>query len=76
MFETFEIKSKTFKFDLMITNKKWHEMLNHSRLKIIVHFVEKINEIKIDDFDSALFINRCETCALIKTHEIMFRRFE
>ncbi len=51
-------------------------MLNHSRLKVIVHFVERVNEIKIDDFDSASFINRCETCVLIKTHEIMFRRFE
>ncbi len=51
-------------------------MLNHSRSKIIVHFAERINEIKIDDLDSTSFINRCETCALIKTHEIVFRRFE
>jgi hypothetical protein len=51
-------------------------MLNHLRSKIIVHFAEKINEIKIDDFDSTSFINRCETCILIKTHEIMFRRLE
>ncbi len=51
-------------------------MLSHSKSKIIAHFVEKINEIKIDDFDSTSFINRCETCALIKTHEIMSRRFE
>jgi hypothetical protein len=75
-FEAFEIKSETYKFDLMITSKEWHEMLDYSRSKIIVHFVEKIDEIKIDDFDSASSINRCETCALIKTHEIMFRRFE
>jgi hypothetical protein len=51
-------------------------MLSHSKSKIIVHLAEKVDEIKIDDFDSASFINRCETCALIKTHEIMFRRFE
>jgi hypothetical protein len=56
-FETFEAKSKTSKFDFMITNKEWHEMLNHSRLKIIVHFAERINEIKVDDFDSASSIN-------------------
>jgi hypothetical protein len=51
-------------------------MLNHSRLKIIAHFVKRINEIKIDDFDLTSSINRCETCVLIKTHKIMFQRIE
>jgi hypothetical protein len=37
-------------------------------------FAERVNEIKVDDFDSASTINRCETCILIKTHEIMSRR--
>jgi hypothetical protein len=71
-----KVKSEVFKFGLMITNKKWREMLSHSRSKIIAHLAEKINKIKIDDFNSASFINRCETCALIKTHEIVSRRFE
>jgi hypothetical protein len=75
-FDAFEAKSKAFKSDLIITNREWHEMLNHSRSKIIVHFAEKVNEIKVDDLDSASFINRCETCVLIKTHEIVFRRLE
>jgi hypothetical protein len=75
-FESFEVKSKTLKFDLMITSKEWHEMLKHSKSKIIVHFAERINEIKIDDLDSASSINRCETCVLIKTHELVSRRFE
>ncbi len=75
-FEAFEAKSETSKSDLMITNRKWHEMLNHSRSKIIVHLAERIDEIKVNDLDSASFINRCETCVLIKTHEIMFRRLE
>jgi hypothetical protein len=61
---------------LIITSKKWHEMLNHSRSRIIIHLVERINEVKVNDFDSASFINRCETCVLIKTHEIIFRQFE
>ncbi len=51
-------------------------MLNHSRSRIIIHLVERINEVKVNDFDSASFINRCETCVLIKTHEIIFRQFE
>jgi hypothetical protein len=51
-------------------------MLKHHESKIIVHFVERKNEIKIDDFDSASTINRCKTCVLIKTHELMFRQFE
>jgi hypothetical protein len=51
-------------------------MLKHSRLKIIVHLVKRINKIKIDDLDSTSSINRCETCALIKTHELIFRRFK
>jgi hypothetical protein len=75
-FETFEAKSKASKFDLMITSRKWHEMLRHSKSKIIAHFADEIDEIKVNDLDSASFINRCETCALIKTHEIVFRRFE
>ncbi len=51
-------------------------MLSHSRSKIIAHLVERIDEIKVDDLDSASSINRCETCALIKTHEIVFRRID
>jgi excinuclease UvrABC ATPase subunit len=75
-FEIFEVKSKASKSDLMITSRKWHEMLEHSKSKIIAHLAEKIDEIKIDDFDSASSINRCETCALIKTHEIVSRRID
>jgi hypothetical protein len=51
-------------------------MLNHFKSKIIIHFAEKINEIKINDFESASSTIECETCALIKTHEIVFRRIE
>ncbi len=61
---------------MTITNEKWHEMLSHSRSKIIVHLAEKIDEIKINDFDSTSSINWCETCVLIKTLKLMFRRFE
>jgi hypothetical protein len=75
-FEAFEIKSETSKSDLMTTNREWHEMLKHSRSKIIAHLVERIDEIKINDLESASSINRCETCALIKTHEIVFRRID
>jgi hypothetical protein len=75
-FETFEAKSKIFKSDLMITSREWHEMLEHSRSKIIVHLAEKIDEVKVNDLESASSINKCETCALIKTHEIVFRRID
>jgi hypothetical protein len=51
-------------------------MLSHSRSKIIAHLAERIDEVKIDDFDSASSTNRCETCALIKTHEIVSRRID
>jgi hypothetical protein len=75
-FKTFKVKLKTFKFDLMMTNKKWHEMLEHSKSKIIAHLAEKIKEIKIDDLESTSSINKCETCVFIKTHEIVFRRID
>jgi Na+-transporting methylmalonyl-CoA/oxaloacetate decarboxylase gamma subunit len=75
-FETFEAKSETSKFDLMITSKKWHEMLKHFESKIIVHLAEKIEEVKIDDLESASSINKCETCVLTKTHEIVSRRID
>jgi hypothetical protein len=51
-------------------------MLKHSKSKIIVHFAERIDEIKIDNFESTFSINKCETCAFIKTHEIVFRRID
>jgi hypothetical protein len=60
----------------MITSRKWHEMLDHSKSKIIAYLAERIDEIKVDDLDSASSINRCETCALIKTHEIVSRRID
>jgi hypothetical protein len=75
-YETFEAKSEILKSDLMITNKEWHEMLEHSRSKIIVHLAERINEIKVNDFESASSIKKCETCVLIKTHKIVFRRID
>jgi flagellar motility protein MotE (MotC chaperone) len=75
-YETFEAKSEISKSDLMITNREWHEMLEHSRSKIIAHLAERVDEIKIDDLDSASSINRCETCALIKTHDIVSRRID
>ncbi len=75
-FETFEVKSETSKSDLVIRDRKCHEMLKHLESKIIVHLTERIDEIKVDDFDSASTTNRCETCVLIKTHELMSRRFE
>ncbi len=59
---------------MTITNRKWHEMLNHSRSEVIAHLAERINEIKINDLDSASTINRCETCVLIKTYERVSRR--
>ncbi len=75
-FETFKVKSKTSKSDLMITSREWHEMLKHFESKIIIHLDERIDEIKVDDLNSASTINRWETCVLIKTHELMFRRLE
>ncbi len=49
-------------------------MLKHFESKNIAHFAERVNEIKVDDLDSTSMINRCKTCVLIKTHEIMPRR--
>jgi excinuclease UvrABC ATPase subunit len=74
--EAFEAKSETSKSDLVITSREWHEMLEHSRSKIIAHLAERVDEVKIDDFESASSINKCETCALIKTHKIVFRRID
>jgi hypothetical protein len=51
-------------------------MLKHFESKNIAHFAERVNEIKVDDLDSTSTINWCETCVLIKTHELMFQRFE
>jgi hypothetical protein len=60
----------------MITSREWHEMLEHSRSKIIAHFAERVDEIKIENLESASSINKCETCAFIKTHEIVSRQID
>jgi hypothetical protein len=74
--EAFEAKSETSKSDLVITRREWHEMLSHSKSKIIEHLEEEVNEIKIENFETTSSINKCETCGLIKAHELIFRRFE
>ncbi len=51
-------------------------MLEHSESKIIAHLAERVDEIKVDNLESASSINRCETCALTKTHEIVSRRID
>jgi hypothetical protein len=51
-------------------------MLSYSKSKIIAYLVKKIDEIKINDFNLASTINRCETCVLIKAHEITSRKIE
>jgi hypothetical protein len=52
IFKIFEAESGSSKSDLMITRKKWHEMLKHSRSKTIFHLKNAVNEIKIDDLES------------------------
>ncbi len=51
-------------------------MLEHPRSKIIAHLAERIDEVKVDNLESASSINRCEMCAFIKTHEIVSRRID
>jgi hypothetical protein len=75
-FETFEIKSEESRSDLMITRRKWHEMLKHLESKTISHLKSAVNEIKIDDLESASSNNQCETCAFIKKHYLMFRQID
>ncbi len=47
-FEAFEVKSKTFKSDLMTTSKECHEMLSHSRSKIITHLAVDWSKSRIE----------------------------
>jgi hypothetical protein len=49
-------------------------MLSHPGSEIIAHLAERIDGVKVVDLDSAPPTNRCETCALIKAHEIVSRR--
>jgi hypothetical protein len=53
VFETFEIKSKESRSDLMITRREWHEVLKHFESKTISHLKNAVNKIKIDDLESA-----------------------
>ncbi len=76
VFETFKTKSEKSRFDLMITRRKWHEMLKHFESKTIFHLKNAMNEIKIDDLESTSSSNQCETCVLIKKHHLMSRRID
>ncbi len=51
-------------------------MLKHFESKTISHLKNAVNEIKIDDLESASSNNQCETCALIKKHYLMSRRID
>jgi hypothetical protein len=51
-------------------------MLSHAEIEIIEHLDKPIEDVKIID-DSFVFTTiACETCALIKTHHVISRRFD
>ncbi len=74
-FATFATKSIMSKSNRIVINAEWQIMLSHVRFKIIKHLEKTINNVKIinDSFVFSTIV--CETCAFIKTHHVISRRF-
>ncbi len=67
------VASKDARPDLVAIDEKWHEMLSHSEPEIIANLELKVTEVKVINLP-ALIIEKCETCALTKAHQMMSRR--
>ncbi len=50
-------------------------MLSHAETEIIEHLEKTIDDVKIIDDLFVFTTIACETCALIKTHHVISRRF-
>jgi hypothetical protein len=75
-FATFATKSIMSKSNRIAIDAEWHIMLSHVNSETIEHLEKAIDDVKIIDDSSVLSTTACETCALIKTHHVISRRFE
>jgi hypothetical protein len=75
-FSTFAVNSIKSKKNRIAIDAEWHIMLSHAEAEIIEHLEKAIDDIKIIDDSSVLTTTACETCALIKTHHVISRRFD
>jgi hypothetical protein len=75
-FATFAIDSTKSKKNRIAIDAEWHIMLNHVEVEIIEHLEKSIDDVKIIDDSSVFTTAACETCALIKTHHLISRRFD
>ncbi len=67
--------SSDSKPDLIAIDVEWHDKLDHSESDIIANLKSEMLKIKIID-PIASKTMKCETCALIKTYQMMLRRSE
>jgi hypothetical protein len=75
-FAAFAINSSKSKSNKIAIDAEWHIMLNHAETEIIEHLEKAIDDVKIIDDSSVFITTACETCALIKTHYVISRRFD
>ena len=65
--------SQTFSDVKQRTTQNWHQILAHAENEIIQNLEKSIQEIKISNDKKTSKTNECETCALSKAHQIIFR---
>jgi hypothetical protein len=75
-FAAFAINSVKSKSNKVTIDDEWHIMLNYAEIEIIEHLEKTIDDVKIIDDLSVFTTIACETCALIKTHHVISRRFD
>ena len=56
------------------TANRWHQMLAHASDEVIQHLPASAEGVKITDGLSVPKTNKCESCALVKAHEIISRK--
>ena len=78
--ETFEIfaSNSIFSQILKAIETDWHNIFDHLNFDILLNFEKTVENVKIIFSTSAsvLTIIQCEICTFIKTHNLIFRKFD
>ena len=76
--ETSKIFASSLIFSQILKTIKtdWHNIFDHPNFEILFNFEKTIKNIKIITSESVSIINLCEICAFIKTHKLIFKRFD
>lgn len=59
---------------LQAIEAEWHAMLRHLDFDILSYLENLAENIKVISLESALSVNKCEVCSLIKAHKLISKK--